>query len=39
LLGAALVYCFFPKRDDEQRLLAEYKAEDDAAYAAAHPAA
>ena len=28
LLGAALVYSMFPKRDEEQRLLAEYHAED-----------
>lgn len=28
LLGAALVYLMFPKRDDEKRLLAEYAAED-----------
>jgi DHA2 family multidrug resistance protein-like MFS transporter len=28
LLGAALVFFLFPKRDDEQRLLAEYAAED-----------
>ena len=28
LLGAALVWFKFPKRDDEQRLLAEYRAED-----------
>ena len=28
LLGAALVFFMFPKRDDEQRLLAEYAAED-----------
>ena len=28
LLGAAVVYRFFPKRDDEQRLLAEYHAQD-----------
>jgi len=39
LLGAALVYFFFPKRDDEQRLLAEYRQTDDAAYAAEHPGA
>jgi MFS family permease len=31
LLGAALVWFKFPKRDDEQRLLAEYAAEDAAA--------
>jgi hypothetical protein len=31
LLGAVLVYTMFPKRDDEQRLLAEYHAEDQAA--------
>ena len=31
LLGALLVYTMFPKRDDEQRLLAEYHAEDQAA--------
>jgi MFS family permease len=28
LLGAALVYRFFPMREDEQRLLAAYRAED-----------
>jgi MFS family permease len=28
LLGAALVWFKFPKRDDERRLLAEYQAED-----------
>jgi DHA2 family multidrug resistance protein-like MFS transporter len=28
VLGAALVYFMFPKRDDEQRLLGEYQAED-----------
>ncbi|HEY5698236.1 MAG TPA: MFS transporter [Acidimicrobiales bacterium] len=28
LLGAALVFFMFPKRDDEQHLLAEYAAED-----------
>jgi MFS transporter, DHA2 family, multidrug resistance protein len=28
LLGAALVWLKFPKRDDEQRLLAAYRAED-----------
>ncbi len=28
VLGAAVVYRFFPKRDDEQRLLAEYHATD-----------
>ena len=31
LLGAALVFFMFPKRDDEQRLLAEYAREDAAA--------
>jgi len=39
LLGAALVYFLFPKRDGEQRLLAEYQHEDEAAYALEHPAA
>ena len=29
LLGAALVYFMFPKRDDEKRLLASYQAEDE----------
>ena len=33
LLGAALVWFKFPKRDDEQRLLAAYRAEDSAAAA------
>jgi DHA2 family multidrug resistance protein-like MFS transporter len=28
LLGAGLVYFFFPKRDEEQRLLERYNAED-----------
>jgi MFS transporter, DHA2 family, multidrug resistance protein len=28
LLGAALVFFLFPKRDDEERLLAQYHAED-----------
>ena len=28
LLGAALVFFLFPKREDEERLLAEYHAED-----------
>jgi hypothetical protein len=28
LLGAALVFFMFPKRDDERRLLASYTAED-----------
>jgi MFS transporter, DHA2 family, multidrug resistance protein len=31
LLGAALVFFMFPKRDEEKRLLAEYHAEDTAA--------
>jgi MFS transporter, DHA2 family, multidrug resistance protein len=31
LVGAALVFLFFPKRDEEQRLLAEYHAHDVAA--------
>ena len=39
VLGFALVYFFFPKQDHEQQLLAQYKEEDDAAYAAEHPAA
>lgn len=39
LLGAALVCFLFPKRDGEQRLLAEYQHEDEAAYALEHPAA
>jgi hypothetical protein len=30
LLGAALVFFRFPKRDEEKRLLAEYQAEDTA---------
>lgn len=37
LLGAALVYFCFPKRDRERELLVEYQQEDDAAYAAEHP--
>jgi hypothetical protein len=28
LLGAALVFFMFPKRDEERRLLAAYHAED-----------
>ena len=28
MLGAALVFFFFPKRDDEERLLAEYHVTD-----------
>jgi hypothetical protein len=28
LLGAALVFFLFPKRDDERKLLAQYHAED-----------
>ena len=28
LLGAALVFLKFPKRDEERRLLASYQAED-----------
>jgi hypothetical protein len=28
LLGAALVYFVFPKKEDEQSLLAKYHAED-----------
>jgi hypothetical protein len=35
LLGAALVYFMFPKRDGEQALLAEYAAEDTAGDATA----
>jgi DHA2 family multidrug resistance protein-like MFS transporter len=31
IAGAALVFFMFPRRDDEQRLLAEYHAEDEAA--------
>jgi len=31
LLGAIIVFHFFPTRDDEQRLLAEYRAEDEGA--------
>ncbi len=31
LIGAAVVFTFFPKRDEEQRLLAEYHAQDTAA--------
>jgi hypothetical protein len=28
LLGAALVFVMFPKRDEEKRLLASYEAEE-----------
>jgi hypothetical protein len=28
VLGAVLVFVLFPKRDEEQRLLAEYQAAD-----------
>jgi len=35
LLGTALVYFLFPRKDDEQRLLAQYHAEDTAAMAEA----
>ncbi len=35
LLGAAIVFRFFPKMDDEKRLLAEYQATDSAAEATA----
>ena len=28
LIGAAIVFFLFPKRDEEQRLLASYHAED-----------
>lgn len=31
LLGAAIVFLLFPRKDDEQRLLAEYHAQDNAA--------
>jgi hypothetical protein len=30
LVGAAIVFMLFPRRDDERRLLAEYHAEDTA---------
>ncbi|HSB39517.1 MAG TPA: MFS transporter [Gaiellaceae bacterium] len=39
LLGAALVFLCFPKRDAEQRLLEEYHAEDAAEAAATPPVA
>ncbi len=35
LLGTALVFFLFPRKDDEQRLLAQYHAEDTAAMAEA----
>jgi hypothetical protein len=35
LLGTALVFFLFPRKDDEQRLLAQYHAEDTAAAAEA----
>jgi len=35
VLGAALVYFMFPRKDDEQRLLAEYHTEDTTEVAAA----
>ena len=34
LVGAALVFFLFPKRDEERRLLAQYHTEDTAAEAA-----
>ena len=37
LIGAAVVFRFFPKQADEERLLAEYHAEDEAADAAPAP--
>ena len=37
LLGAVLVWFMFPKRDEEQRLLAEYHAADSAAVAEPTP--
>jgi len=37
LLGAVLVWFMFPKRDEEQRLLAEYHAADSAAAAEPMP--
>ena len=36
-LGAALVFFFFPKRDDERRLIAGYSAEGDQASSAREP--
>jgi EmrB/QacA subfamily drug resistance transporter len=39
LIGAALVFLRFPKRDEELRLLAEYHATDQAALAGAAPSA
>ena len=37
LIGAAVVFRFFPKKADEERLLAEYHAEDQAAAASPAP--
>lgn len=38
LVGAALVFLVYPRHDEEQRLLAEYHAEDEPARPAASPA-
>ena len=39
LLGAVVVFVWFPKRDDERRLLARYQAEDNPATAGARDTA
>jgi hypothetical protein len=39
LIGAALVFLKFPKRDEERRLLATYRAEDTGTPAPAEPVA
>ncbi len=39
LIGGSIVFLKFPKKDEEERLLAEYHAEDMKAYAAAQQAA
>jgi DHA2 family multidrug resistance protein-like MFS transporter len=39
LFGGALIFLFFPRRDEERRLLAAYHAEDSATRGAASPQA
>jgi hypothetical protein len=38
LIGAALVFLMFPKREEEQKMLADYHAQDMAAMTVARPA-